>query len=74
MNDEKLTEVLPMTRVPKSLRVRLDRIVAASISKRASDHIRHATESYIESEEKRLGLPPLNNAGAANGHARAMQS
>ena len=34
MNDEKLTEVLPMTRVPSSLRLRLNRIVAASVSKR----------------------------------------
>lgn len=62
MNDEKMTEVLPMTRVPSVLRARLDRIVAASVSKRASDHIRYATQRYVESEEQRLGLPPINAA------------
>jgi len=59
MSDEKLTEVLPMTRVPSSLRSRLERIVAASVSPRASDHIRFATERYVESEERRLGLSPF---------------
>ena len=61
MNDEKLTEVLPMTRVPSSLRARLDRIVAASVSPRASDHIRYAIERYVESEEVRRCLPPVNS-------------
>lgn len=59
MNDERLTEVLPVTRVSKTLRDRLDRIVFTSVTKQMSDHIRFAVERYVAVEERVAHLPPL---------------
>lgn len=56
MSNDKLTEVLPVTRVTPSLRERLERIAATSVTPRVSDHIRYAVERYIENEEIKTGL------------------
>lgn len=62
MSDDRLTEVLPMTRVTPTLRARLDRIAANSVAPRVSDHIRYALERYIEREEQILNLPAPTQA------------
>lgn len=64
MSDDKLTEVLPVTRVTPSLRARLERIAATSVTPRVSDHIRYAVERYIESEERKV-LPGMGANAAA---------
>ena len=64
MSDDKLTEVLPVTRVTPSLRARLERIAATSVTPRVSDHIRYAVERYIESEERKV-LPGMGAPAAA---------
>lgn len=63
MSDDKLTEVLPVTRVTPSLRARLERIAATSVTPRVSDHIRYAVERYIESEERKV-LPGMGATAA----------
>ena len=70
MSDDKLTEVLPVTRVTPSLRARLERIAATSVTPRVSDHIRYAVERYIESEEHKANVMP--GRGAAAGAVAAL--
>jgi hypothetical protein len=54
MNEDGYTERLPVVRVTPAMRLRLDRIIANSISPRLSDHLREAVERYVESEERNL--------------------
>ena len=65
MRDDKLTDVLPVTRVTPSLRERLERIAATSVTPRVSDHIRYAVERYIESEERKMNVLPGRGTTAA---------
>jgi predicted transcriptional regulator len=50
---ERLTEVLPMVRCTPSLKDRLERIAAKSVTRNLTDHIRYAVELYVEGEEGR---------------------
>lgn len=57
MQDQMMTERLPVVRISPTLKTRLDRIVANGITPRLSDHVRFALEQYVESEEAKAGKP-----------------
>lgn len=59
MINEPLTEYLPQVRCTATLKLRLQRVAAGSVARELADHIRYATERYVESEEQRLGLPTI---------------
>lgn len=60
MQDEYLTERLPVVRVTPAFKERLERVTTASINRRLSDHIRYALEQYVtmaEESDPRLQQP-----------------
>ena len=60
MQDQHLTERLPVVRVTPAFKERLERVTTASINRRLSDHIRYALEQYVaqaEESDPRLQQP-----------------
>ena len=60
MQDEYLTERLPVVRVTPAFKERLERVTTVSINRRLSDHIRYALEQYVamaEESDPRLQQP-----------------
>lgn len=68
MINEPMTEYLPQVRCTATLKQRLQRVVADSVSRELADHLRYATERYVESEEQRLGLPPFEGYETPSSH------
>ena len=59
MINEPLAETLPPVRCTTTLKLRLQRVAAASPARELGAHVRFAVERYVEAEEGRLGLPPV---------------
>ena len=51
MQDEYLTERLPVVRISPSLKERLERVVTTNRFGQMSDHIRFAVETYVMEQE-----------------------
>lgn len=67
MINEPLTEVLPQVRCSLSLKLRLQRVAAASVARELGAHVRFAVERYVAAEEERLGLAPIEESPTPEG-------
>jgi Arc/MetJ-type ribon-helix-helix transcriptional regulator len=57
--NEPMTEIMRV-RITATMKARLERIAASGAAREVSDHVRYAVERYVENEERKHRLPPIN--------------